>query len=90
MVVDFYLVFSWQMVTEVLLSESSETSGRANFNSGVMQAFEVLNGSSECYKIVMVITDKDADHEHLNEAIEHQKQLIQVFDAVCIKSPLRL
>lgn len=44
-----------------------------------MQAYEVLNNSSECYKIVMMITDKDADHEQLREAIEHHNLLIQVF-----------
>lgn len=49
-----------------------------------MQAFEVLNRSSECYKIVVVITDKDADHKQLSEAIKHQNLLIQVFVIVCM------
>jgi 5S rRNA maturation endonuclease (ribonuclease M5) len=44
-----------------------------------MQAFEVLNGSSECHKIVMVITDKDVDGQQLNQTIEDHKLLVQVF-----------
>lgn len=83
MVVDIYPVFSWQVVTEVLLSETSGTGGRANFNSGIMQAFEALNSSNECYKMVVVITDKDADDQQLSQAIEHQKLLVQVFVLVC-------
>lgn len=58
------------------------TGGRANFNSGIMQAFEVLNGSSECHKIVMVITDKDVNGQQLSQAIEDHKLLIQVLIVV--------
>ena len=77
-VVDFYLVLSWQIVTEVLLDETSGTNGHANFDSGITQAFEALNGSSECHKIVVMITDKDADSEQLSQAIEHQKLLSDI------------
>ena len=49
-----------------------------------MQAFEALNSSNECYKMVVVITDKDADDQQLSQAIEHhQKLLVQVFVLVC-------
>ena len=74
-----------QVVTEELLNGPSETSGRADFSSGLMQAFEALNDSSECYKIIMVITDKDADHEELNDSIEHQNLLPQViYTCLCV------
>lgn len=70
--------FSQQTITEILLKEERETTGHADFNGAMMQAFELFSDSNECYKIVVVISDKDAELKELTKTIEDQNKVNKV------------
>ena len=57
-----------------------DTSGRADFSKAILQAFQAFNDGSECYKIVVVLSDKDADVKELSKTINDQNQFSEVLN----------
>ena len=70
----------WQIATEVLLQDDSETVGHANFNQALVEVSAALNDSCDCKRIIVLLTDKDADNAQPRAAIvnEELEQLDEV------------
>ena len=79
---DSFTFFSQQTVTELLLNEEVDTSGHAEFSKAILQAFQAFNESSEGYKIVVVLSDKDADDKELSKAINDHNQFSEVLNVL--------
>lgn len=60
-----------------------DTSDRADFSRTILQAFQAFNESSEDYKIVVVLSDKDADLDELSKTIEDLNQFNEVLTIIC-------
>lgn len=52
--------------------------GEADFHQAVKMAFETFSNSTECHKMLVVVTDNDADSTVLQEAVNQFNRDMEV------------